>query len=256
MKTIDLELPIAKRSLQTLLKTKESLLSNKVKWSAILAKLNFHLTAIENGDDYFEGVLHSVHIQYYSSILTEYYKTNHSGDDRLHKYMTIPKIGLDIDEVLADWVTPWIDLYQLPRPTSWYFDRNIVERFEEMRANGTLDNFYLSLKPKINGHDLPFEPVCYITSRPVSTEVTQKWLDMHGFPARPVFTVDVGHSKIEVAKKAGVEVFVDDRYENFREFNEHNICCYLFDAPHNQRYNVGFKRIKSLHELPCIQHST
>jgi len=250
---IDLELPLAKKSLNNLLKTKDSLIDSRVDWTVLLSKINFHLIAVENGEDYAaDGQLHSVHIQYYSSILTEYYKLHPTGDDRLHKYMNIPKIGLDIDEVLADWVTPWIKYYNLQKPTSWYFDRHILERFEEMRKKGVLDEFYLNLKPKIKGGDVPFEPVCYITSRPVSSDVTYEWLDRNGFPARPVHTVGMGESKIEVAKKAGVEVFVDDRYENFRDFNENGICCYLFDAPHNQRYNVGFKRIKSLNDLPCI----
>lgn len=127
-----------------------------------------------------------------------------------------------------------------------------MQRFEEMRSKGILDKFYLNLEPKIRGSEIPFEPVCYITSRPVATEITVEWLEKHGFPARPVYTVGMGESKIAVAKKAHVEFFVDDRYENFREFNENGICCYLFDAPHNHRYNVGFKRIKSLNELPCI----
>lgn len=250
---IDLELPLAKKSLYNLLKTTPSLIDIKLDWTTLLSKLNYHLIAIENGEDFHtNGKLHSVYIQYYSSILTEYYKIHPKGDDRTHRYMSIPKIGLDIDEVLADWVTPWVKYYNLEKPTSWYFDRHIMKRFDEMRNRGELDSFYLSLEPKIHGSKVPFEPVCYITSRPVSSEVTYEWLDKHGFPARPVHTVAVGESKIEVAKQAGVEIFVDDRYENFREFNENGICCYLFDAPHNQRYNVGFKRIKSLDELPCI----
>ena len=43
--------------------------------------------------------------------------------------------------------------------------------------------------------------------------------------------------------------FVDDKFENFVELNKNGICCFLMDAPHNQRYDVGHKRIKSLKEL-------
>lgn len=249
----DLALPLAEKSLYNYLKTRESLIENKINWTILFSKIDYHLLAIKNCEDKDkDGVKHSVHLQYLSSILTEYYDVHPSGDDRKHKYLRIPRIGLDIDEVLADWVTPWVKYYKLQKPTSWYFDRHILERFEIMKKKGILDKFYLGLEPKIKGSEVPFEPVCYITSRPVSTEVTVEWLEMHGFPARPVHTVGMGQSKIEVAKQASVEIFVDDRYENFREFNESGICCYLFDAPHNQRYNVGFKRIKSLKELPCI----
>lgn len=232
----------------------KSLLTKKISWTEIISKMNFHLSAIERGEDHYEGRLHSNYLETYSSVLSQYYFLNVSGDDRAHHYMRMPRIGLDIDEVLADWVGPWTKLYNLPSPaTSWYFDRQITERFESMRLDGSLDTFYLSLEPKIKGSELPFEPVCYITSRPVSDEVTMEWLDKHQFPARKVYTVSVGGSKIDAAKEAEVEVFVDDRFENFKEFNENGILCYLFDAPHNQRYNVGFKRIKSLNEIPCIQ---
>jgi uncharacterized HAD superfamily protein len=56
-------------------------------------------------------------------------------------------------------------------------------------------------------------------------------------------------SKIDVAKESGIDIFVDDRFENFVELNNAGICCYLFDSPHNRRYDVGHKRIKSLSEL-------
>lgn len=224
-------------------------------WSVLLSKIEFHSNAIARGEDYdTDGFLHSVWVQYYSSLLSESYVLNPSGDDRNHSYLNTPNIGLDIDEVLADWVTAWIELYNLERPTAWSFDRQILKRFQEMEKAGTLDSFYLNLKPKTKGADLPFEPVCYITSRPVKDEVTQEWLHKHGFPSKPVYTVPVYESKVKVAKEANVEIFVDDGWHNFREFNKNGICCYLFDALHNQKYNVGHKRIKSLNELPCLYY--
>ena len=65
----------------------------------------------------------------------------------------------------------------------------------------------------------------------------------------PVYSVGLSESKIDVAKRSGIDIFVDDRFENFVELNQAGICCYLFDASHNQRYEVGYKRIKSLREL-------
>lgn len=222
-------------------------------WSQLLLSLEYHINAISRGEDYHtDGKLHSAYVQHFSALLTESYVANPQGDDRKHAYLNVPNIGLDIDEVLCDWVSSWIKLYDLQRPNFWSFDRKIMERFEEMKQKGTLDDFYLSLEPKCNPATIPFEPVCYITSRPVSTEVTEKWLHMHGFPSKPVYTVPVGQSKIQVAKDAKVEVFVDDGWHNFKEFNKNGICCYLFDATHNQKYNVGHKRVKSLNELPCL----
>lgn len=57
-----------------------------------------------------------------------------------------------------------------------------------------------------------------------------------------------GQSKVDAAKES-VDVFVDDSYEHFVDLNRNGIFCYLFDAPHNRRYDVGFRRIKSLNEL-------
>lgn len=243
---------------------------NGLEWRGVIASMKRHIEAWERGEDRdfdkncdgcktgfcmkHSGCLHTAHMMCNAAFLTEYYFIQQKLDNRKHPWKNMPKVGLDIDEVLADWVTPWINHFKLPRPTSWFFDRQIIKRFEQMRAEGTLDDFYLNLPPKVDGSQLPFEPTCYITSRPVDTDITEQWLEKHGFPAKPVHTVAVGDSKIEIAKKAGLEFFVDDRFENFVEFNKAGIVCYLFDAPHNQRYNVGAYRIKSLNELPFLQY--
>lgn len=221
---------------------------NGMAWSNVIASLKRHLNAIEKGEDYDEetGELHAAHIACNAHFLTAYYKIYPQGDDRPHSYLKQPKIALDIDEVLCDWVGDWTEG---DRPASWFFDRDILKKFNDMKEAGKLDEFYLTLKPLIKPSDIPFEPHCYITSRPVDTEITEKWLDMHGFPARPVFTVGVDNSKVDVAKEQGIDIFVDDAFHNFKQLNEAGICCFLMDAPHNQRYNVGFKRIKNLKEI-------
>ena len=118
-----------------------------------------------------------------------------------------------------------------------------------MAAQGELEEFYANLPVLTNPSDIPFEPHCYITSRPVDVKITEKWLDDNGFPTRPVYCVGTGKSKVDVALDVGVDIFVDDRYENFVELNKAGICCFLFDSPLNQKYDVGHKRIKSLKEL-------
>lgn len=222
-----------------------------MKWSKVSASLERHLAAFKSGEDYDKetGLLHSAHIMCNAAFLTEYYKIYPQGDDRPHNYLKRAKIGLDIDEVICDWVGAWIKKFDLHVPTSWFFDYNIVNRFNELREKGELDQFYLDLIPKITPEDIPFEPHCYVTSRPVATEITIQWLEKHKFQTRPVITVPIGTSKVEAIKNAGVEIFVDDRYENFVELNNAGICTFLMDAPHNKRYNVGYKRIFNLKEL-------
>lgn len=220
-------------------------------WSKVLASLERHIQAFKRGEDYDPetGLLHSAHIMCNAAFLTEYYKIYPEGDDRPHSYLNPKKIYLDIDEVLCKWSEAWCKMWNIQEQTSWYFDRHITSRFDVMKNNNELDQFYLDLEVLTSPNEIPFEPAGYVTSRPVSTEISEQWLDKHGFPHRPVYTVGLGQSKVEVLKGLDCDIFVDDRFDNFVELNRAGICCYLFDAPHNQRYDVGYKRIKSLKEL-------
>ena len=118
-----------------------------------------------------------------------------------------------------------------------------------MRAAGTLEDFFLNLKPLIQPEDLPFEPRCYITARPVETRITEQWLAKIGFPKKKVYTVPSETSKVDVAKEAGVEVFIDDYYKNFKELNDGGILTYLYTARSNLKYDVGDLRLNSLKDL-------
>lgn len=223
-----------------------------MKWSRVIASLKRHLNYIEQGIDHDDEskLLHAAHVAWNAITLLEYYKIYPQGDDRPHNYLTQPKIGLDIDEVLCNWLNTWRQYWGIKDvATAWYFDRQIGERFAKMKEDGTLNDFYLNLPPLIDPKSIPFEPHCYITSRPVPVEITTKWLDMWGFPTKPVYCVGTGQSKVDVAKQSGIDIFVDDCYDNFVALNKAGICTYLYDAPHNYRYDVGYKRIKSLKEL-------
>lgn len=167
-----------------------------------------------------------------------------------------PKIGLDIDGVLANFTLAWHELYPeiSPTPNTWYLDPKIKERFKAMREANTLDNFFLNIKPLLSPEDIPFEPHCYITSRPVSPEISKQWLHKNGFPAKPVYGLKIKESKVEAAKTAGIDIFIDDFYENFVELNDNGIETYLYTAPWNIMYDVGKLRINSFMELPLLKY--
>ena len=223
-----------------------------MEWSKVLASLKRHLAAIENGEDFDKetGELHAAHLACNAHFLTAYYKIFPQGDDRPHNYLNMPRIGLYIDEVICDFVGGWHKKWGTPiEPEWWYYHREMGKCFDQMRKEGSLEDFYLSLEPNISPKDIPFEPVCYVTSRPVDTKITEKWLDMHGFPHVKVYTVGLGESKVDILKQAKVDIFVDDRFDNFVDLNKQGICCFLYDASHNRKYDVGFKRIKHLKEL-------
>lgn len=217
------------------------------KWSHLINDVKSHINKWESGEDYNdENQLLLIKAIENLDKLVAFYKIYPQGDDRQHSYLQKRKIGLDIDELIADWVGHWTKYHGQVTPEFWNFDRNIQKKFEELKDN---KEFWLSIPPKIDPKTLPFEPHCYVTSRIIPTEWTEEWIQNWGFPTTPVYTVPHNASKVQVLKELGVDIFVDDRYENFVDLNQNGICCYLFDAPHNKRYNVGYKRIYSLNEL-------
>ncbi len=216
-------------------------------WLEVIDSLERHLAAFKKGEDndVESNLLHIDHLLTNAAFLKEFYKIYPQGDNRLHPYLNTKRIGLDIDEVLADFIGHWTKHHGQEIPETWNFDRNIKQKFESLKDD---KNFWMSVPVLTKPQNIPFEPTCYITSRWIDNSWTEEWLDKHGFPQRPVFSVKNG-SKVDVAKEQKLDLFVDDRFENFVEMNNAGICCYLFDAPHNQRYNVGYKRIKDLNDI-------
>jgi hypothetical protein len=219
-----------------------------MRWSKCIASLKRHLNSWEQGVDYDHesGLLHMAHVATNALFILQYYKIFPQGDDRPHEWMSNYKVGLDVDEVIADWMSAYMSRYGITeRPSSWFFDRDIRDRFNDLKND---KDFWLNIPVLTNPSDIPFEPHCYITTRPESThDWTKQWLDMNGFPAAPVYTVT--GSKVEAATQSGVDWFIDDRYENFVELNKAGVCTFLYSRPHNERYEVGFRRVNSLSEI-------
>ena len=250
---LDLISPFVKEQLANVLafgaaKYGEKNYKNGLSWTSCSASMQRHIDAYLKGEDFDleSGEYHLAHVMANVSFLLEYYKIAPHCDDRLHSYLNFKKIGLDIDEVIADFVGAVMEKYpdELPqRPVYW----NDPQLVQIMKLNELDEDFFLNIEPKVS--ELPFEPHCYITSRSIDPEITQRWLDENGFPKAPLYCVGHNQSKVAIAKESGLEIFVDDRFETFVEMNKAGICTYLFDAPHNQRYDVGHKRITDLKQL-------
>jgi uncharacterized HAD superfamily protein len=230
---------------------------NGLYWMDCIASAKRHIEKfIKNVDiDEETKTLHLANACWNLMTIIDFYKSFPQGDDRPKRFLKQPRIGLDIDGVLANFIGAWNKKYSeiSALPNSWYADRKIKTRFDEMRNNGELDDFYLNIETLIKSEDLPFEPHCYITSRPVSKEITEQWLDKHNFPAKPVYSIDVRLSKVDVAKQAQVEIFIDDSYENFVDLNNNGIFTYLFTAPWNIKYDVGHMRLNSLKNISLFE---
>lgn len=225
---------------------------NGLGWMGVVASAQRHIQAFVEGKDFDDesGMLHLSHALTNIAFLIEFYKIYPQGDDRPSSpgKRKQPRLGLDIDEVLADWVGAWMKRHGMTKiPESWNFMRGISDRFDEMKDD---DQFWLDIKPKCSPSDLPWEPVVYVTARPVRSEISEQWLDMHGFPVAPVITIPPGGSKVETLKEHGVEIYVDDRWDNFQDISQNsNIICFLMTCEHNLRFNAGYKRIYSLKDL-------
>lgn len=219
-----------------------------MRWSKITSSLKRHLAAIDRGEDYDSesGLMHIDHVLTNAAFLKEYYKIYPEGDDRPHSYLNVKRIGLDIDDVLADWIGTFCKLSGFPIPRNWFF--GFPEKIKQLIDEGlNYAEVMENLPVKTNPDDIPFEPICYITNRGhTDVSVAERWIAKNGFSQVPVIqTTD----KITAAKEMKLDIFVDDKYSTFVEMNNAGICCYLFDAPWNQRYEVGYKRIHSLKEL-------
>ena len=104
-------------------------------WSTVLASLKRHIAAIEQGEDYDKetGLLHIDHVQCNAHFLSAYYTIFPQGDDRRHKYLEVPKVGLDIDEVLADFVGGLMKRFPSMDSRAVYWnDYKLQEKFKEV----------------------------------------------------------------------------------------------------------------------------
>jgi len=208
-------------------------------WSKIIASLERHLWAIKRGEDYDPetGLLHDGHIMCNAAFLTEYYKIFPQGDDRPLPYLHQKRIGTDIDDVLADFIPAFSRRCNIPSAKHWNYHTDFMNDYNNLE-----DFFFENLPCIIHPNEIPFEPVVYITSRRANlAEATHKWLfENNNYPVAPlVFAND----KLDACREYNLDVFIDDKYETFIHLNKNGVLCYLFDAPHNRKYNVGHKRI-------------
>lgn len=220
-------------------------------WMDAMASVQRHIQAWKNGEDNdpeLGDTKHLAHAAWGLFAILEFYKTHPELDNRNHSWKEKKKIGLDIDHVICDWEGAWRAKFGGEPSTDWNFSYRNFERFKSFSPE-ELEEFYLGLPVLMKPEDIPFTPHCYITSRSVPQELTMKWLENNGFPCVPVYSVGFGQSKVDAAKAAGIDIFVDDSFNNFVEMNKAGITTYLYDATHNQKFNVGHFRIKNLREL-------
>ena len=216
-----------------------------MEWSKCIASIKRHLAKFELGHDLDEetNLPHLAHIVANCLFLLEYYKLCPMKDDRDLGYLKPLKIGLDIDEVLCDFIGGVREEYGFKEPNFWNWTYSMKDI---LKPSKELDDFYLSLKPLVKPSDLLFEPTCYITNRPVSVEITKQWIEKNGFPCVPIYSTT---DKVKAAKEANIDVYIDDNYSNFVELNNAGVFTLLLTRSHNKKYDVGMRRIDNLNDV-------
>lgn len=214
-------------------------------WRSVLASAERHLEAFKSGEDYNvaddPGLMHIDHAITNLMFIKAYYKIYPQGDDRIVNALKTPRIALDIDEVLADFLGSYSERYGIEKKQMyWNFSYETGSNMEELKHD---KEFWLNIKKL---RDVPFEPVMYVTSRNIPSEWTMEWLEKNGLPCVPVVTVPINTSKVEVLKNHNIEVFIDDKFQNFVECTNAGIFTYLMDCEHNKQYEVGHRRIFDL----------
>lgn len=156
------------------------------------------------------------------------------------------RVFLDIDGVLADFGWGFLEHLGLPKdPESDWDDPRFRRNFHKVKDD---HEFWMGLEPLAKHSDLTYPIQGYVTQRPIPTEITEKWLDKHLFPAKRVVTVP--GSKLEALQELRCDVYVDDNFYTFCELNRNGILCFLATRHHNEKYPVeDYMRVGSVKEF-------
>lgn len=145
------------------------------------------------------------------------------------------RIGLDIDNVIADWDYGYLKRFKKWPKYDWAITRNVNNILIHER------DFWLEL-PILQ---LPnFEPRLFCSARVNNKRWTKKYLTNNDLYS-PLYQVPGYHLSKADALKGKVDVFIDDSIKNFIDLNTKGIPCLLMDSPTNKFWGpIG--RVNSL----------
>jgi uncharacterized HAD superfamily protein len=186
-------------------------------------------------------------------------------------------IGVDLDEVLGDCITPLLEYHNKKYGTA--VDRNNIRHYNLNKTfGGTMeetlkkvedfyDTDYFENMPPVKGaidgiHELKKNnELTVITSRPSFIEdKTIKWLNNH-FPncfssvnftnQWMQYSIDSMTTKGKLSKDLGVKIIIEDALEHAEECVSHGIKVLLMDAPWNQTDTLltDITRVRSWNEI-------
>lgn len=92
---------------------------------------------------------------------------------------------------------------------------------------------------------LSFEPHIYATKRINPKNYIKEWLEINGFPIKPIYQTTYQYGNKADIIKGRCDVLIDDSPENVYTCNKSGVPALLIDRPHNQHAGPMF-RIYSL----------
>lgn len=145
------------------------------------------------------------------------------------------KKGLDIDGVILNFTDHFFSYLGLPAEPIDRWENDTIGRYFHRIEND--EQFWLTMpKHEDTGiEDIDF--FCYITARPICSTITQESLKLQGFPDKPVYSVGMLRSKVDICLELGITDFVDDRPKNVLELADIGINSYLWDREWNRYFN-------------------
>ena len=140
------------------------------------------------------------------------------------------RIGLDIDELLSDFMGAYLQKFGKPS-----CDYEITKNVQNLKND---KSFWESL-PKLRSID--FTPTLYCTKRINPKQYTKNWLKENNIPLAPVYQMYYQKGDKSRMIKGRVDVFVDDSPSNFIQINKAGIPCLLMDSPYNQNFKTDLR---------------
>lgn len=145
-------------------------------------------------------------------------------------------VYLDIDDVIFDWHGCYAERFSCAIPKRWCKSKAMSARLAILSGE---KDFWLNLRVKNKPN---FIPRGFVSARGINKAWTVESLKKNDIPGRSnVHQVHWGQSKVELLKNLECDIFVDDKYETFKECNKNGIFCLLMDAPHNQHIKTKYR---------------
>lgn len=192
---------------------------------------------------------HLAHALVNAIFLKQFYHIAPWYDDRLKDYLLIPRIALDLDDTVADFLGAYKRHYGLSNDIKqWFFSYKTAENLKSLEKN---KDFWVNL-PVLHVPD--FTPAFYISSREIPIEWSKEFLEKNNLPCKDVYHVGYNESKTQLLKELNCQLFIDDKLENIIDAQKANIASFLMDNVNNRNYEMGYRRIYDL-KLRNIIHT-